>query len=78
MDETKDWESDCERELSGEVERDDDECKEEERTREPGILTGAELSSNLLPKHAQKNKKIEISSKAGHSSASILLKKPII
>lgn len=57
MDETKDWESDCERELSGEVERDDDECKEEERTREPGILTGAELSSNLLPKHAQKNKK---------------------
>jgi len=43
--------------LSGEVERDDDECKEEERTREPGILTGAELSSNLLPKHAQKNKK---------------------
>lgn len=49
VDETKDWDSDCERELSGEVERDDDECKDEERTREPGILTGAELPSNLWP-----------------------------
>lgn len=47
MDETKDCDSDCERELSGEFERDDDECKDEERTRESGILTGAELPSNL-------------------------------
>lgn len=52
VDETKDWDSDCERELSEEVERDDDECKDEERTREPGILTGAELPSNLWPMYA--------------------------
>lgn len=59
VDETKDWDSDCERELSEEVERDDDECKDEERTREPGILTGAELPSNLWPMHAHKKKKFQ-------------------
>ena len=44
---SRDWESDWERELMGEVESDDDELKEDERPREPGMLTGAEPASNL-------------------------------
>jgi len=44
---SRDWESDWDRELSGDVESDDEELKEEERAREPGMLTGAEPASNL-------------------------------
>lgn len=41
----RDWES----ELSGEVDRDEDECRDGERGREPGIVTGAEPASDLGP-----------------------------
>jgi hypothetical protein len=41
----RDWES----ELSGEVDRDEDECKDGERGREPGMVTGAEPASDLGP-----------------------------
>lgn len=41
----RDWES----ELGGEVDRDEDECKDGERGREPGMVTGAEPASDLGP-----------------------------
>lgn len=42
-----DCDSDWERELSGEVESDDEELKEEDRAREPGMLTGADPPNTL-------------------------------
>lgn len=39
----RDWES----ELSGEVDRDDEECKDGERGRQPGMVTGAEPPGDL-------------------------------
>lgn len=41
----KDWES----ELSGEVDSDEDECRDGERGRQPGMVTGAEPPSDLGP-----------------------------
>lgn len=43
----RDWDSDWDSDPSGEAEREEDECREEERAREPGILTGAEPPNNL-------------------------------
>lgn len=39
----RDWES----ELSGEVDRDDEECRDGERARQPGMETGAEPPGSL-------------------------------
>lgn len=39
----RDWES----ELSGDVEREDEELKDEDRASEPGMLTGAEPTRSL-------------------------------
>lgn len=47
--ESRDCDSDWEMELSGEVESDDEELKEDERAREPGMLTGADPTSTLWP-----------------------------
>lgn len=47
---SKDCDSDWERELSGEVESDDEELNEDERARDPGMLTGADPPSTLWPK----------------------------
>lgn len=44
---SRDCDSDWERELSGEVESDDEELKEDDRAKEPGMLTGAEPPSAL-------------------------------
>lgn len=41
----RDWES----ELSGEVDSDEDECRDGERGRQPGMVTGAEPPSDLGP-----------------------------
>ncbi|TNN79555.1 hypothetical protein EYF80_010137 [Liparis tanakae] len=43
---SSDCDSDWEREPSGEVESDDDEWNDDDRAREPGMLTGAEPASN--------------------------------
>lgn len=36
-------------EASGEVDRDEDDCRDGERGREPGMVTGAEPASGLGP-----------------------------
>lgn len=46
---SRDCDSDWERELSGEVESDDEELKEDDRAREPGMFTGADPPSTLWP-----------------------------
>lgn len=40
---------DCDSELSGEVDSDEDECKDGERGRPPGMVTGSEPPSDLGP-----------------------------
>lgn len=47
MPDSSDCDRDWERELSGEVERDEDELKEDDRAREPGMLTGADPPNTL-------------------------------
>lgn len=44
---SRDWDREWDSEPSGEAEREEDECREEDRAREPGILTGAEPPNNL-------------------------------
>lgn len=44
---SRDWDREWDIEPSGEAEREEDECREEDRAREPGILTGAEPPNNL-------------------------------
>lgn len=46
---SRDCDSDWERELSGEVESEDEELKEDDRASEPGMLTGADPPSTLWP-----------------------------
>lgn len=41
----RDWDS----ELSGDVDREEDECRDGERGREPGMATGAEPASDRGP-----------------------------
>ena len=45
--ETSGPDRDLERELSGEADRDDDECRDGERGKQPGMATGAEPPSDL-------------------------------
>lgn len=45
--ESSDCDRDWERELSGDVEREDEELKDDDRASEPGMLTGAEPTRSL-------------------------------
>lgn len=47
MPDSRDWEKDWDRELRGEADSEEEECSEDERAREPGMLTGAELPNSL-------------------------------
>lgn len=43
---SRDWDRDCDNELRGEADRDDDELREDDRASEPGMFTGADPANN--------------------------------
>lgn len=47
MPDRRDWEKDWDRELRGDADSEDEECREDERARDPGIFTGAEPPNSL-------------------------------
>lgn len=60
----RDWDS----ELSGEVDSDEDECRDGERGRQPGMVTGAEPPSDLGAVESERGR---VSGGAGGSVTSV-------